>query len=845
MALFKISKGSKSNLPSTLTEGYCWYTFEDSKFYIDHKDENGVLVRKALNAQDAATLCGKSLEELKTEIMGDIDIPEYSAAGTALGLVKSGGDVDISDGVISVKGNVVTEDVYTKYVTIKRENGSSVQENLVNDSFFVGEYSNCIILAASMITGDSSEDCEYDATEEGGIHYDSGKNAHQIIPYEVLFDGNVPAGKFECILTSIDFYYIEKDGVIIEPEFIPPTSENGKNFWSMAGISEADMYFNDDGFVFFMNNYQNPHEFVFAPWIHFRCIVKGSEQVLDTKHLTASVDSNGLMTVTAKNTTPNYSTYNSINATIQYTAAFGSDLNVENEYPYFNNLATNTIKPIIGDDIRPEITHKYNFGSPENHWKTIYADSLDGTAAMAIADAAGNDIQATYAKKSEIGNTPGSGSSYTLPTASSTTLGGVKIGPNITHSSGTISLTKTNVTNALDYTPAKEDHTHDDYLVDGGSASFSELIVNGDFVVEAGSNFELGEGVVLSIDGVNVGDTIKDLQNRLDNNGIVGTWVFNEELDITLDGEYYVSITKPDSGTEAEIIGLTFFDQCCMGLLVGTDGNYIDCYEEGWIYGFSRVMTFTGEPDNQELVDWVKANAKRYESTGVDQIAYIEQNQTVDSIGYNESGIFITNTTRFLDGNDAPLAEAGFDQCIPIVAGNNVTFEVDEENKVVKINATGGGESTTETDIFPLQTVSGFVEDTDFLIGTYFAYSPTVFEIKEGETYYVEWDGETYTCEGIVVDFPYDESTTLRYVYLGNGSKLGYPHNNEPFAVIYMADFGKSEFLANDNESSHDIRVYQKSAVSSIPVRGVDYWTEEDKAEIKAYVDDAILNGAW
>ena len=29
------------------------------------------------------------------------------------------------------------------------------------------------------------------------------------------------------------------------------------------------------------------------------------------------------------------------------------------------------------------------------------------------------------------------------------------------------------------------------------------------------------------------------------------------------------------------------------------------------------------------------------------------------------------------------------------------------------------------------------------------------------------------------------------------------------------------------------------------PVRGTDYWTEEDKAEIKGYVDEAILGGAW
>ena len=42
---------------------------------------------------------------------------------------------------------------------------------------------------------------------------------------------------------------------------------------------------------------------------------------------------------------------------------------------------------------------------------------------------------------------------YSLPTATSSVLGGVKIGSNITNSSGTISLTKSNVTSALGYTP--------------------------------------------------------------------------------------------------------------------------------------------------------------------------------------------------------------------------------------------------------------------------------------------------------------------------------------------------------------------------------------------------------
>ena len=49
---------------------------------------------------------------------------------------------------------------------------------------------------------------------------------------------------------------------------------------------------------------------------------------------------------------------------------------------------------------------------------------------------------------------------YTLPNATGTTKGGVTIGSNITVSSGTISLTKANVTNALGYTPPTTNTTY-------------------------------------------------------------------------------------------------------------------------------------------------------------------------------------------------------------------------------------------------------------------------------------------------------------------------------------------------------------------------------------------------
>ena len=82
MALFKISKGLKANLPSTKTEGYCWYTTDDSLFYIDYKDENGTLQRKALNAKDAETLTGASLSTILNS--SDVEIPTSKAVLDAL-----------------------------------------------------------------------------------------------------------------------------------------------------------------------------------------------------------------------------------------------------------------------------------------------------------------------------------------------------------------------------------------------------------------------------------------------------------------------------------------------------------------------------------------------------------------------------------------------------------------------------------------------------------------------------------------------------------------------------------------------------------------------------------------
>ena len=77
---------------------------------------------------------------------------------------------------------------------------------------------------------------------------------------------------------------------------------------------------------------------------------------------------------------------------------------------------------------------------------TTYGNATSGASGLMSA-----------ADKAKLDGIANNANNYTLPTASASTLGGVKIGSNITNSSGTLSLTKTNVTDALGYTPPTQD----------------------------------------------------------------------------------------------------------------------------------------------------------------------------------------------------------------------------------------------------------------------------------------------------------------------------------------------------------------------------------------------------
>ena len=91
---------------------------------------------------------------------------------------------------------------------------------------------------------------------------------------------------------------------------------------------------------------------------------------------------------------------------------------------------------------------------------------------------------------------------------------------------------------------------------------------------------------------------------------MVGTWIFNEVLDITLDGTYPINISANVWGTTYEFIGLIFFDGACMGVLDDTDGNYSDCYEDGDWYA-PQIFNIIEEPTDPVIIEWIKANARK------------------------------------------------------------------------------------------------------------------------------------------------------------------------------------------------------------------------------------------
>jgi hypothetical protein len=75
MALFKPLKGTRTSLDSQpLHDGYAYFCTDDGSFHIDYIDADGNLQRKQLNAKDAESIAGITLEDILSSSQADWSI---------------------------------------------------------------------------------------------------------------------------------------------------------------------------------------------------------------------------------------------------------------------------------------------------------------------------------------------------------------------------------------------------------------------------------------------------------------------------------------------------------------------------------------------------------------------------------------------------------------------------------------------------------------------------------------------------------------------------------------------------------------------------------------------------
>jgi len=136
-----------------------------------------------------------------------------------------------------------------------------------------------------------------------------------------------------------------------------------------------------------------------------------------------------------------------------------SNLALKNEIPSLEGYATQSWVTNQGYLTTIPAATSSSYGGIQIGYSTSgknYAVQLSN--GKAYVNVPWTDTNTTYSAGTNIsisGTTINCTYAYTLPAATSSSLGGVKIGSNITVASGTISLTSGNVTSALGYTPAK------------------------------------------------------------------------------------------------------------------------------------------------------------------------------------------------------------------------------------------------------------------------------------------------------------------------------------------------------------------------------------------------------
>ena len=247
-------------------------------------------------------------------------------------------------------------------------------------------------------------------------------------------------------------------------------------------------------------------------------------------------------------------------------------------------------------------------------------------------------------------------------------------------------------------------------------------------------------------------------------------------------------------------------------------------------------------------------------------------NMLADAIIQNESDIVKAQSTADSANKTAAAVSGQLADMNVAIQGNtdgilNTNINVSQltervsqnENDIKKFQESGGsGEQeifvvtcreqytgTTngfDTIIYP-RTVDKSIEEIITAINEGKSIRAVMF--KDGSDYFLS--STTYgTMQRTYTEYDWDSGEDIKVPY----DSVCFSFREPDSATVYEWIFTKTSVNIDGfwevNVAELADKTYVDNAVQeATPVKGVDYWTEEDKAEIKMYVEDAILGGAW
>ena len=258
---------------------------------------------------------------------------------------------------------------------------------------------------------------------------------------------------------------------------------------------------------------------------------------------------------------------------------------------------------------------------------------------------------------------------YTLPTASSSVLGGVKIGSNITLSSGVISLTKDNVTSALGYTPPTSNTTY---------SAGTGLTLTGTSFSLSNSGVTAGSyGPTANVSGSN-GTTINVPQITVDAMGRV-TSVTNRVYTSVDNNTVYTHPTSsgnkhiPSGGSSGQILRWSADGTAAWGndnnTTYGIANNTTNGLIRPW-YNHTAASTgpTAGSNATAVAVNGISTTAGRYYALEMDSngrgfvnVPWTDNNTTYSVVGANGS-------TGLVKNGSSVTSASGYTAC-PIISG--------------------------------------------------------------------------------------------------------------------------------------------------------------------------------